>query len=152
PPLLHASLTITEQDTVSTTIMAMTKKEQTEFEKARSYRSLRFSDYPTSTDLDAKSSDSGLIVGFAINVSRVFSMGTISSYSPAVYAAWSERNAHGTGDGSPETRRRSSQGGIPLYSTRRRALGALRRELEDRFASLLLEIDDAIAAEDKTGV
>lgn len=37
--------------------MAMTKKEQTEFEKARSYRSLRFSDYPTSTDLDAKSSD-----------------------------------------------------------------------------------------------
>ncbi|EPL8955561.1 hypothetical protein RFE82_005286 [Klebsiella pneumoniae] len=78
--------------------MAMTKKEQAEFEKARSYRSLRFSDYPTSTDLDAKSSDAGLIVGFAINVSRVFSMGTISSYSPAVYAAWSERNSHGTGN------------------------------------------------------
>ncbi|MBQ0600757.1 hypothetical protein J7S78_13240 [Klebsiella oxytoca] len=129
--------------------MAMTKKEQAEFDKARSYRSLRFSNYPTSTDLDAKSSDNGLVVGFDINVSRVFSMGSISSYSPAVYAAWSERNSHGTGDGSPETRRHSSQGGIPLYSTRKRALGALRRELEDRFASLLLQIDDAIAKEDK---
>lgn len=127
--------------------MAMTKKEQAEFDKARSYRSLRFSDYPTSTDLDAKSSDAGLIVGFDINISRVFSMGTISSYSPAVYAAWSERNSHGTGNGSDENRRRSSQGSVPLYSTKVRALGALRRELEDKFAALLLEIDDAIAEE-----
>lgn len=129
--------------------MAMTKKEQAAFDKARSYRSLRFSDYPTSTDLDAKSSDTGLVAGFDFNVSRVFSMGSINSYSPAVYAAWSERNSHGTGDGSPETRRHSSQGGTLLYSTRKRALGALRRELEDRFASLLLQIDDAIAEEDK---
>ncbi|WP_243211091.1 hypothetical protein JQ760_028365 (plasmid) [Klebsiella pneumoniae] len=95
----------------------------------------------------AKSSDVGLIVGFDINVSRVFSMGTISSYSPAVYAAWSERNSHGTGNGSDENRRRSSQGSVPLYSTKVRALGALRRELEDKFAALLLEIDDAIAEE-----
>lgn len=128
--------------------MAMNKKEQIEFDIARSYRSLRFSDYPTSPDLDAKSSDAGLVVGFGINISRVFSLGTIGSYNPAVYPAWSERNRHGVGDGSPESLKRGSRDDVPLYSTRKRALGALRRELEDKFARLLLEIDDAIAAEE----
>lgn len=129
--------------------MAMNKKEQAEFDKARSYRSLRFSDYPTGTDLDVKSSDAGLVVGFGINASRVFSMGMIGSYNPAVYQAWSERNRHGFGDGSPESRKNGSRDDVPLYSTRKRALGALRRELEDKFASILLEIDDAIAEENK---
>lgn len=128
--------------------MAMSKKEQAAFDKARSYRSLRFSDYPTCHDLDARSSVSGLVVGFAINTSRAYTMGSIFSYSPAVYTAWSERNSHGSGDGSDDNRRRSSQGAVPLYSTKKRALGALRRELEDKFAALLLQIDDAIAEEE----
>ncbi|EIZ1086025.1 hypothetical protein MPI44_004573 [Klebsiella oxytoca] len=126
--------------------MAMTKKERAEFDKARSYRSLRFSDYPTSKDLSPLN---GLVTGFDINVSRVISTNfSIHGYSPAVYAAWSEKNAHGTGDGSDKPRRRSSRDGILLYSTKKRALGALRRELEDKFAALLLEIDDAIAEEE----
>lgn len=128
--------------------MAMTKKEQAELAKATSYRSLRFSDYTEERDLNITDTDSPVITGFNINMSRVFTMGTIFSYRPAVYQAWSTRTHHGLGDGSKESQHRSSQGATPLYSTRKKALGALRRQLEDKFADLLMQIDMAIAEED----
>lgn len=124
--------------------MAMNKKEQQEYDYARSFRSLRFSDYPDKPDIPV---GTGLSVGFDINVSRVLNSGSLSSGLSGVYTAWSKGTVHGTGDGSEQSQRHSSRGGIPLYSSRLRALGALRRKLEDQYARVLMEIDDAIAKE-----
>lgn len=121
--------------------MAMSKKEKEAFEEARSYRSLRFTDHPVSKDLTP---DSELISGY--DYKRTSFNVTLSS----VQAAWSTRTKHGLGEAPPpaNTFGGSSRDGISLYSSRKRALGALRRELEGEFARILMKIDDEIAAEE----
>lgn len=125
--------------------MAMNKKEKEAFEYARSFRSLRFSEHPDTTDVPAHTGP-GFSTGYSVNVHRVLNSG-LSHIHDAVRLSWSSAGNHGDGNGSPETRRAGSREAIPLHSTKRRALGALRRELEDRFARTLMDIDDAIAAE-----
>ncbi len=121
--------------------MAMSKKEKEAFEEARSYRSLRFTDHPTSKDLTP---DSELISGYD------YRRTSFHVYLSSVKEAWSTRSTHGEGKTPPPsgTFGGTSRDGISLYSSRKRALGALRRELEGEFARILMKIDDEIAAEE----
>nr|WP_176455177.1 hypothetical protein [Proteus vulgaris] len=122
-------------------VMAMNKKEKEAFEEARSYRALRFTDHPTSKDL---APGSELITGYDYRKPS-FTESMIS-----IKTAWSTRSKHGEGKAPPpaNTFGGVSRDGISLYSSRKRALGALRRELEREFARILMKIDDEIAAEE----
>jgi hypothetical protein len=70
---------------------------------------------------------------------------------PRVFYRWSTCGAHGN-ENSRMTDRATGggrQGGRDLYSTKERALRAMRRELELRFGRALLAIDKQIAEEVK---
>lgn len=127
--------------------MAMNKKEQDEFNYARSFRAMRFTDHPRIPDVPVPSG-SDVSVGYAVNISRALNGSVSCTPLNGVFQVWSKRSIHGLGDGSVESQRHASRDGIAIHSSRIRALGALRRELEDRFAKILLEIDDAIAEEE----
>lgn len=121
--------------------MAMNKKEKEAFEEARSYRTMRFTDHPASKDLTPGSE---LISGYD------YKRGSFNLSLSSIHAAWSTRSTHGEGKAPPpsSTFGGVSREGIPLYSSRKRTLGALRRELEGDFARILLKIDDEIEAEE----
>jgi hypothetical protein len=128
--------------------MAMNKREKQELEnaitRAREARALRWSDYPDKPDLPPPGPGSP----FRARTEgwQAHTGGGLTN--PRVTRAWSEQGAHDTGE-YPEDRRPSSasQGGAALHSTKLHALGALRRELERRFAWHLAEIDRQIEEE-----
>ena len=73
--------------------------------------------------------EGGLKTGYMYNV-----------YSAAVFVACSSSNGHGVGSWTSTT----TQGARALYSTRERALRALRAELERECAKRLAAVDRAI--------
>ena len=70
-----------------------------------------------------------------------------NSYSTVASPAWSKRVSHGIGQPEPHPRNSASQQGICLYSTKLRALQALRHTVELECAKKLLHIDKQIAKE-----
>lgn len=73
-----------------------------------------------------------------------------NAYSAKVYRAWSGCVRHGEGDAPTENDKykSASQNGISLYSTREKALAAMRYEVEVQSAKKLLEIDTLIKAKE----
>lgn len=120
--------------------MAMTKAERAAFDAAqadaRIARALRWSE-PTEPDLPIPTE--GATSGWA------FWPPTMPDVRQ-VEQAWSERTAHGYGVQRTPWRS-GSQNGVPLYSTRLRALLALRGAYERVFAHVLDGIDAEIAKE-----
>ena len=126
--------------------MAMTKAEKAAMEalerKALVYRALRFTDLPDNTDIMPPQSDSSeVLTGYIINTERALSY----NVGQGVVEGWTKSGAHGFGVYGPDSTKLS--GGKSLHSTRLHALGALRRELEMRFAHKLAELDRLIAEE-----
>lgn len=122
--------------------MAMNRKEQAQLEAAeqaaRLNRALRWSDYEEGPDIPAPEGGTGAHTqGWAFNARRE---------DATVYEAWSQSWRHGSGRYDPDAHGGGSQGSIDLYSTKARALGALRRELERRAAETLARVDDEIGA------
>lgn len=117
--------------------MAMNKREAERLadaeRAARTNRALRWSDYETAPDLPIP--EEGHTQGWDYN-----------AWTYTVTPAWSESTAHGNGEHSAV--RYGPQNGRALYSTRRRALCALRRAMEENFATRLAEIDEAILQEE----
>lgn len=121
--------------------MAMNKKEREQLEtiteRARINRALRWSDYDKSPDvpIPSYSTEVAYVNGWSINT---YDRGR-------VYKSWSSSNSHGDGwvikGKRPDA---PSQKGIRQYSTKEKALKALRAEMEERFASKLSDIDAMI--------
>ena len=114
----------------------MTKKEKLEFEdainRANMLAALRWT-APVSRDVLAPTSTkTAHSTGWDFN-----------SFSGRVIQSWSGFGSHGTGC-EPGTCS-ASQGAINLFSTRARALAAMRHELELKYAKSLLLIDQQIA-------
>lgn len=128
--------------------MAMNKKEQAAYDQlvaqARINRALRWSDYHVERDMPVPETSWDYQNGWSFNVS-----------SGTVYPTWSGNSVHGTreeGEVVDAASRRmrgmnGSQNGIPQFSTKERALKALRRSLEIKFAMQLDAIDKAIENE-----
>ena len=120
--------------------MAMNKREQAEYEQALRevaiMRALRWSDGAEGPDVPRP--ENGHTEGWLYNE---------HAREPNVYEAWSEPTAHGTGKHLGKDRPSATQGARRLYSTRTRALKALRAALEREYAETLAKIDAQIAAE-----
>lgn len=119
--------------------MAMNKKEQAEMADMRrelaEARALRYTprvepDLPAPRPLTGEK-----ISGWDFN-----------SYSFEVKQAWSESFAHGNGP-ARDRRMTASQGAVPLYSTKLRALKAMRNEMERKAARDQAEVDALIEQE-----
>lgn len=127
--------------------MAMTKKERAAWEamavELDRLRALTAADIQApERDLTAPKSGEPSTSGWDFNVYR---MGR-SSVLDAVYPAWSETTSHGEG----EKRRHGvfgSQKSIALFSTREKALRALRAAVAAEYASKLAIIDAEISKE-----
>ncbi|EDW2616369.1 hypothetical protein HAX88_001344 [Salmonella enterica] len=120
--------------------MAMNKREKEQLENAVRLmdinRSLRWSDYGADRDVGVPDSITQYVNGWSIN-----------TYSCRVYKSWSSTVSHGDGWVENEERPRSaSQKGIAQYSTKEKALKALRHCMEMKFAEALYEIDQQILA------
>jgi hypothetical protein len=116
--------------------MAMSKKEQDEMstlvrELAVS-RALAWT-APVERDLPAPTG-SNRTSGWDFNV-----------HNHTVYEAWSESTRHGMGP-APSAGRSGSQRGVAIFSTKERALRALRHSIERSAAELLASIDQRIGA------
>lgn len=129
--------------------MAMNKAEQKRLDDAeytaRINRALRWSPEPAPTrDLPPGEMDAPSL-GWDMNPNR--------TYGYAVYEAWSTGTRHGEGHPTLEQLRdrnfSGSQRAVPLYSTKLRALQALRCEVEMAAAQRLASIDAMIATEMK---
>lgn len=121
----------------------MTKKERERLEaaerSAKELRALRWSDYPDTPDIEPPSGFLSFVNGWFYNPYIGAGDG------PRAYPAWTEGGRHGTGhriEGGP--RSGGQQGGTRLYSTKLRALWALRRNLERNFARILANVDEMI--------
>ena len=68
------------------------------------------------------------------------------SYSQTIERAWSSNVCHGIGP-LPERNAPAAKNPTYLFSTKKRALMAMRHEIEMRSAELLLKIDKQIQAE-----
>jgi hypothetical protein len=116
----------------------MTKAEKAEVERLKTALglalALRFTDAPEEPDIPAPIPGAAATTGWTFN-----------KYSRVVGQAWSESNSHGDGPMRIPARVASQQG-IPLYSTKLRALRALRRNLERLCAEQLRAIDIQIEA------
>lgn len=120
--------------------MAMNKREKEQLENAVRLmavnRSLRWSDYRADRDLCVPDSTTKYVNGWSID-----------TYSCRVYKTWSSIVSHGDGwienEGKPSS---ASQKGIAQYSTKEKALKALRHCMEMQFAESLYEIDRQILA------
>lgn len=118
--------------------MAMNKKEKELYEDALHMqainRSLRWSDYADEKDVEPPKGFGEYANGWSIN------RGIIS-----VYQSWSSSVNHGEGwINEGERPKYASQRPIMQYSTKERALKALRVFMELKFASLLLDVDKKI--------
>lgn len=121
--------------------MAMNKKEKEALEEAQRAasvnRALRWSDYDSEPDLSTSDIGDGYVNGWSFN-----------QHGLRVYKSWSSSIAHGEGwavDGKRPGY--ASQRSIPQYSTKERALKALRRKVEQDFAEKLAAIDSHIKSE-----
>lgn len=124
--------------------MAMNKKEQTQLQKfmdeAVINRALRWSDYEILPDVPPPTG-SGYVNGWSYN-----------SHSLRVYKSWSGSVTHGDGHAETDVRPSSgSQRGISQYSTSTLALKAMRRDMENRFARRLADVDQMIKATEEEG-
>lgn len=119
--------------------MAMNKKEKEAFSELKREallnKSLRWTDGDDSPDLPRPSNYDSYVNGWSINL-----------YRGAVYKSWSSSVFHGDGHVADGIRPKSaSHKGIAQYSTKVKALIALRRKLELSFASSLADIDMQIS-------
>jgi hypothetical protein len=90
--------------------------------------------------------DQGYVLGWSLNLHRILSgYGGGLDSSSAVYPSWSGTSSHGTGHEHPG--KHGSQRGVAQYSTKMRALRALRCELEQWAGERLEQIDRLIEAE-----
>jgi hypothetical protein len=118
--------------------MAMNKKEKELYEDAlrmqATNRALRWSDYVDDKDVNPPA-DFGIYAnGWSVN------RGTMS-----IYKSWSSTVYHGDGWVNEGDRpKHASQNPIKQYSTKEKALKALRVFMESKFASLLLGVDKQI--------
>ncbi len=96
-------------------------------------RALRWTDAETKPDLDKPDGYGTTIHGWEFN-----------AYAQKVRRMWSQGSRHGDGD---DPRKGGSQRGIALYSTKLRALRALRRAVEVDCARKLAAIDEQIREE-----
>ena len=118
--------------------MSMTKKEQAYFEQLLTVAALRYTadikpDVPV-PDGSSKESKGFMFYGESSMYPHVEEIVSSSVYH--------RRAGHGSG----------SQGGIALYSTRLRALKAMRREAEKQYAHKLRDIDCMIEKEEKESI
>ncbi|MCW7550399.1 hypothetical protein OO184_21305 [Photorhabdus sp. APURE] len=124
----------------------MKGKSQKELRAERLRNALQIKGYETDCDVDLPEYTQSHTTGFIPNASRLIGL-CHNRVEDAVIPVWSEYTRHGTGDGSD--RSRGSHGGIVMHSSRKRALMALRSEIEMKMAALLADLDDAIVtAED----
>lgn len=120
--------------------MAMTKKEQAAMnaaiERAEMLAALRWT-APVERDVPIPELFGSETSGWDFN-----------KHSREVFRAWSGsvRNGFGAKYGGS-----ASQGGRALFSTRQRALAALRYAMECEYASALLRVDKAMAGEHAQG-
>jgi hypothetical protein len=118
--------------------MAMNKKEQAEFEAAKKAvivaRALNWSE-PVARDVFPSSSSAGDVRGFTFN-----------TYSNEVLYALSGAVGHATSDDKFPVKT-SRQNSISMFSTKLRALKALRHSAEKECAERLAKIDMQIQAE-----
>ncbi|MDT4321872.1 hypothetical protein [Klebsiella aerogenes] len=122
--------------------MAMNKREREQLENAIRLmvinRSLRWSDYSADKDVGAPDDYREYVNGWSINTSTM-----------RVYKTWSSAIYHGDGwvfDGKRPSH--ASQNPISQYSSKEKALRALRHYMEMKFAEALYEIDKQIFAID----
>lgn len=118
--------------------MPMNKKERAVFDaaiaEAEVNRALRWSDYETEKDVPRPSD--GYVNGWSFN-----------SYNESVYLSWSGTVTHG--DGPVVDGKRPPYGSlrsIEQYSTKEKALKAMRRHMEREFANKLARVDRLITA------
>ena len=70
-----------------------------------------------------------------------------NAHSQRVWQGWSDRVAHGEGKAPEAGKYRSgSQGSRRMFSTKARALAAMRHEMEQKAAADLMKVDRQIAA------
>lgn len=123
--------------------MAMNKKEREQLDatirEAQVNKALRWSDYDVEPDLPRPSYDA----------SREYTNGwSINTHNGRAYKTWSLYTTHGDGWVEPGERHNyGSQGGISQYSTKEKALKALRVKLENNFAKALADVDVLIQLE-----
>lgn len=115
--------------------MAMNKKEQAAFDDLKRQaivnRALRWTDGDDNPDLPAPSGFNEYVNGWSID-----------HYKFTVYQSWSSSVVHGNGRVIDCNRPGSaSQNGISQFSSKEKALIALRRSMERRFATSLADID-----------
>ncbi|WP_105601382.1 hypothetical protein [Cronobacter sakazakii] len=118
--------------------MAMNKKEKELYDDALRMqainRALRWSDYDDDKDVNPPVDFGAYANGWSVN------RGTMS-----VYKSWSSKVFHGDGwVNEGESHKHASQNPIKQYSTKEKALKALRVFMESKFASLLLDVDKQI--------
>lgn len=121
--------------------MAMNKKEKEALDEAQSAaavnRALRWSDYDAAPDLSPPNATGIYANGWSFNL-----------HGMKVYKSWSSANVHGQGWATDKERPSfASQRPIYQYSTKERALKALRTRMEKDFAEQLAAIDNQIKAE-----
>ena len=119
--------------------MAMNKQEKEDFENLKIWLALRYTGEIEGPDVQIPESD-GKTIGYYITPSCKILKAMSTSYS------------HATTDISNEfPTNTTSQRGIPLYSSKVKALEDSRRMLEREYGKKLLEIDRMIIEEKKTG-
>ena len=111
--------------------MAMTKKEKEYMDKIETRLALRFTD-PVTRDVPIPDFGAPLSTGFLYN-----------SYSRKVAPACSSSISHSFGRNDKTTTQEPAE----LYSTKLRALKAMRNEMEIHFASILRTVDKQIEQE-----
>lgn len=118
--------------------MAMTKKEQAEFQaaidRADTLAALRWT---APVERDVFPPKDGYTEGWDFN-----------SYTKTAHAGWSSSIHHGTGPAPQDSKRHytASQNPRRMFSTKAKALAALRHEVEKNTAADLLAIDRQIIA------
>jgi hypothetical protein len=111
--------------------MSMTKKEQAEVEALKIRLALHFTS-DVNPDISRPDSGQGIINGYNFN-----------SYNKRIEKSCSTSYSHGNGQWD----KTGSQNAIAQYSSPILAYRAMRRELEDRFARELREVDIKIETE-----
>lgn len=124
--------------------MAMNKRERAAMEALEVRCALRHTDHDPAPDLPVPGRDE--LPGFQ-DVRHGWSVYPSRHIGGAVEATWTTTVTHGAGhpDGRPQYR--GSRAGIAQYSTRVRALRALRRAVEQKAAEDLRTIDRMITEE-----
>ena len=120
--------------------MAMTKAEKAKVEELKTELALRWTTDDVSPDVPPPPAFGGYSQGWTFN-----------AYNLEAYEAWSSSLHHGRGK-APKTEKErrnisATQRPIELYSTRERALRAMRRTIEREAAKKLRSVDALIEGE-----